>query len=230
MSHFPQYVSPEYKTMPLQAVAAGKTGKPETLPAPGGATASAGKIVFTNNLIAGDTVSLGGVVVATAVASGAVAGVSFVPGGTLSLSLDALVTMMNASTDPVVSLFTWTKTDANTALTGTPDGDGAGCNAAFASNHSTVVLTQPAGGVDRPVVSLDTETSVFNTATAGNATLPAGDEGQDKNIVNLGAGAIAVKGTFTGGNSCAMPQNSAVSLTWLGNKWRVAANDGATIS
>ena len=35
MAHFPKYVTPEYKTTPLQPIAAGKTGEPEVLTAAG---------------------------------------------------------------------------------------------------------------------------------------------------------------------------------------------------
>ncbi len=178
MSHSPKYVGPEFITQPLQPIAAGKTGRPEVI-TNGGAKAS-GKIVFTGNLIAGDTVTINGLamtakaeaapavgkivftgnliagdtvtvndVVFTCMASGAAGELQFDVGGSLSLSLDSLITALNACTDPDVSYATYTKTDTNTAVTSTSDTNNATHNSIIlASDHSTVVVTQPTGGVN----------------------------------------------------------------------------------
>jgi hypothetical protein len=232
--HSPKYVTPAYKTNPLSAIAAGKTGEPETFAYAGGADASASKIVFTGNHIAGDTVTVGGVVF-TAVASGAAA-YQWNVGVDLSTSITNLITALDAAkaAKPTVAAFTFTKTDTNTALTATPvalSGDlGNTTTADFGSTHSTVVVTRQTNGKANYAVSLDTETSIFNNATGGNAILAAGDEGQDKNLVNIGAGSVVVYCTIQGGTKITIPQNKAAILTWLGSMWRVDLNDGGTIA
>ena len=236
MSHFPKYVSDEYRTTPLQPIAAGKTGQPEVLTS-GGAKA-VGKIVFTGNLVANDTVTVNGVVF-TCKASGATGELEFNVDASLSASLDALITKLNACTDPLVSYATYTKTDANTAVTSTADSYGTANNSptrTLASTHSTVVVTQPAGGLDSVSASLDTEHTQIDFASAITADiyLPDGDESQRKTIAMVGLGTaniISANDKLPGTtNNYAMNGDDVLVLQWLGGKWRLILNDGAVAS
>lgn len=179
-------------------------------------------------------VTVGGVAF-TAVAANPTA-VEFVPGVDLSTSISNLITVLDAAkaSYPALAVFTFTKTDTNTALTATPAAlSGAAGNttaADFGSTHDSVVVTRQTSGKDNYAVSLDTENTVFNNATGGNAVLAAGDEGQDKNLSNIGAGSVVVYCTITGGTKITLAQNQACSLTYLGGKWRIAANDGGTVA
>jgi hypothetical protein len=84
---------------------------------PSGATLAGGvngtgSIVYTTNLLAGDTVTIDGVVF-TIVASGAT-GNQINVGGTLTLTLDNIVTALNASTNVKVALATYSKVSTTT--------------------------------------------------------------------------------------------------------------------
>lgn len=227
-----KYVSPEYIHSTFPAIAAGKTGKPEVLTF-GGVKASAAKIVFTGNLVAGDTVTVNGKVF-TCKASGATGEFQFDVDSTLSLSLDALVTKLNACTDPLVSIATYSKTDTNTALTMTFDAIGIGQNdVVVASTHSTVALTQPSGGKDITHISLETEHTqlVWDTSTE-TVYLPDGDESQRKTITMSGTGTanvVSLTDLLPGStNNYAMSDGDVLVLQFLGGKWRLILNDGAT--
>lgn len=231
MSHQPQYVEPEFVTQPIQPIAAGKTGRPEVL-VTGGSKAS-GKIVFTGNLVAGDTVTINGVVF-TCVASGAT-GAQFDVDSTLALSLASLNTVLNASVNPLVSIATYTVTDTDTAITASFDDYGTSQNSVvLASTHSTVVVTQPSGGRAMVSLSLDTEHSQINLATSITVDfyLPDGDESQRKTIAMLGSGTANIKsaGSKLPGSTVnyAMNGADALILQWLSGKWRLILNDGAT--
>lgn len=225
-----RYVMPANVANPFPAIAAGLTGSPQQITTTGGAKASNAHIIFATNLLANDTITIGSSVW-TIKASGAVlASKEINVGGTLTLSLDAIVTALNLSTDATTALFTWSKTDTATGLTGAADANGTNANVALATNSVGATVTAPAAGRDNAVVSLLTETTVFNNATGGNATLAAGIDGQDHNLVNEGSGTFTVSGTFQGGTSASIPTTKSLVLCWLGSKWRVIANDGATVS
>jgi hypothetical protein len=95
---------------------------------------------------------------------------------TLSLSLDALVTKLQACSDVLISYATYTKTDTNTAVTSTSDTNNSAQNGlVFTSTHATVVVTAPVGGVSAPAgefqFAIDTTLSLsidnLNTALNG---------------------------------------------------------------
>lgn len=222
----PKYVGPEHITSPLPALAAGKTGTP-TNHAAGGAKA-VGKIVFTGNIIANDTITINSKVF-TAKASGASGEFEFNVGVSLDASLDSLITVLNACTDPLVSYATYTKTDTNTAVTSTSDRDAYSDNAiVLASNHSTVVVTQPVGGQDAPAISLETEsTNITNAAGTERYSLAAGDLFQKKTIYNSGGGVAVISGDFTSANTTlTLDSGEYQCLQWLG-EWKTIAGTGA---
>lgn len=229
--HQPKHIPDELFQGAWPAVRAGKTGVPEVI-VDGGVKASAGKIVFTGNLVAGDTVTVGNVVF-TAVTSGAT-GNQFNVDSTLALSLASLAAALNASTDPRVSVSTYSVTDTNTAITSTLDSYGVGPS--LASSHSTVVVTPHANGKAAVYASVDTEHTQINFPTAFTADiiLPDGDETQRKTIANLGSGTanIVSLGSKLPGSTVnyAMNGNDVLVLQWLGGKWRLILNDGAVAS
>lgn len=230
--HTPKYVGPEYQTNPLAAIAAGKTGTPQIIAV--GGDKGIGKIVFGGNLAAGDTVSVNGTTF-TAVASGA-AGNQFNVDVSLTLTLDALVTVLNASVVAGVALATYTKTDANTALTATMDLCLTAYNGTGFPLAATVVagktVTAVAGGVDTPSISLDTESAELTIASGTKfVDLPAGDDFQRKTIYASGAGTVNVAGNFASTNVQAQfTAGDLLDLICIGGEWKTLVNTGVTLS
>ena len=228
MSHYPKYVEEVFRTGPFPALAAGKMGRPDTVIK--GGVKSAGKIVCTGNHVAGDAFTFNGVTF-TCVASGAAGELQYNVDTTLSASLDALITKLNACTDPRVSYATYSKTDTNTAVTSTSDFyTRADDFKVLASTHATVVITQPTGGWARDV-SLDTYMTLINLpgATSEALYLQDGDEGQIKAIAMIGAGTIALTGAHMPGSTVTYTLNGAdfLLLMYAGAKWRLVLNEGA---
>ena len=120
MSHAPKYVPTESFQSPMQPIKAGKTGQPEVITA-GGVISALAKVLFSTNFAAGDSITFGGVTV-TAVAANPTY-IQFVPGVSLSASLDALVIQFQNLSMPVAG--TYSKTDAATSITFTPTGYGS---------------------------------------------------------------------------------------------------------
>jgi hypothetical protein len=206
----------------IPAIRAGVLAQPEMIVT--GGKRSVGKIVFTGNLIAGDTVTINGVVF-TCMASGAAGELQFNVGGSLSASLDALIVKLEACTNPLVSAATYTKTDTSTAVTMTVDkANTLGNSYTMASTHSTVVVTQPTGGKDVVYASLDVETTIFNMEAADLfVILEDGVEGQTHTFYNLnGTFSPAIYSTyFDGYNAMWLPVNEQKSYRFLGGKWRI---------
>ena len=94
--HSPKYVLPAYRTNPLSAIAAGKTGQPETFTWAGGTDTTASKMVFTGNFVAAQTFTVGGAVF-TCMASGATGLYQFNVGVDLSTSIDNLITVLDGA-------------------------------------------------------------------------------------------------------------------------------------
>jgi hypothetical protein len=221
-------MGPEY--LALGPIVAGKHGVPEVFTKAG--VKAVGKIVYTGNHVANDTTTINGVVF-TCKASGAAGELEYNVGVSLDASLDALITKLNACTDVRVSYATYTKTDTNTAVTSTSDYYRFADNSVvLASNHSTVVVTQPTGGQDLAVLSLDTSSHQFNLpgSTTEEAYLNDGDEGQLKFVSNVGSGTVNLKGAHLPGstNNYALNGADALVFVFLGAKWRLLHNDGAT--
>jgi len=150
---------------------------------------------------------------------------------TLALSLASLNTVLNACTNVLVSRFTYTVTDTNTSITATADNFAYADNAVvLASTHSTVVVTQPTGGLDQPYISLDSQLTVCTLTNTGQAWLSDGVQGQKKSIAVTGSGTLNVKGDNLPGSTTnyAMSTGDALILEFLGTKWREVMNDGAT--
>lgn len=199
-----------------------------------GGVKAVGKIVFTGNLIAGDKVTVNGVEF-TCVASGATGEVQFNVDSSLALSLASLNTKLNACTDPLVSRFTYTVTDTNTAITATADNYGTADNSVvLASTHSTVVVTQPTGGLALRYVSLGHQHTQINfgTAVTREIYLQDGYEGQRKTIAMIGAGTANLKGDNLPGSTVnyALNGDDVLDLVFAGGKWRLVMNDGAVAS
>lgn len=228
------YVTPAILHDAFPAIAAGRSGEPETLNA-GGATASAAKIVLTGNIVAGDLFVFDGVTF-TAMASGAAGELQFDVAGTLSLSLDALITKLNACTNPLVSSHTYTKTDTNTAVTATPDAQGAAGNMVVSSTHSTVVLTQGTGGSDVQTASLMTEHTMLSipTGLTHEIRLGKGVETQRKTFTQIGLGTAELKvpnAAFYGATvKWSIPTGASLGLIYLNGKWAPTFNNGSTAS
>lgn len=231
----PGYASSEFNPSDLQALAAGKTGKPEDITT--GGVKATGKIVLTGNILAGDTFTINGVV-HTAMASGAAGAVQFNVGASLSLSLDALVTLLNASANPLVSLATYTNTDTGTALTMTLDAYGtAGNSIVIGSNHSTVVVTQPAGGKATTALSLVTEfhNVIANVNVLNYVTLADGEPFQRKFIgvtASVGtSGIVVTPDNLAGGTTLTFDAiGKYADMIFMAGEWYVIASAGTPLA
>ena len=207
-----------------------------------GARKAAARVTFAANLAAGETVVVNGVTF-TARASGATTN-EFNIGGSLSLTLDAMVTAMNASVSAGVSNITTSKfgttglnfftkvvgtagnyyTLASTAPTGTPtvtawSGGTLGDAQSRMDENKTVSMVTP--------VATLTNDTLF--------TLKDGEEGQEKtlHLQTKGANSNAVvTGTFAAAATTATfdTLDEFVKLKWLGSAWRVLTNSGVTIA
>lgn len=209
-----------------------------------GATKAVGQTTFSGNLTAGDTINVGGTVF-TAVASGA-SGNQFNVAGSLTLTLDNIVTVLNASVVPAVALVTWSKS-GTTILLGVVKVAGVQGNAptvTLAASSSGAVTVNFAGGVsgenptgkfeansdpggtDAEVYALVTNVSSQTTAF----TLPLGEEGQRLlmylSVKGTGSNAV-VTGTFAGGTTVTLDTvGKYFSARFLGGSWVVMSNTG----
>jgi len=135
-----------------------------------------GTVTYTTNFTADDTVTINGVAF-TAKASGA-SGAEFNIGGSLSASLDALVTVLNASVNTSVDDATYSKS-GTTILLITHDTLGTAGNAfTLAASVGTRSGATLSGGVAAASavqfdVGTDTETTIDNLATSLNASVNA---------------------------------------------------------
>jgi hypothetical protein len=201
-----------------------------------GARVATGAINFTGQPVANDTFTINGVVF-TAKASGA-AGNQFNIGASLTLSIDALAAVLNASVDPKVSVATY----ANAAGTGlsvtydTKDYAGNAFTLAEACATATVSAATLTGGAGIESIKLDAETYALVT-TAGAAmsfALPNGEEAQETTLyfATKGTGANAVvSGVFQGGTSLTFDTaGDFIKLKWLGAQWVVLVNSSVTIA
>jgi hypothetical protein len=226
MSNYPRFVKKEHIAGPLQAIRAGKLGDPEIRTKMG--VKAVGTLVYTGNHVAGDTHTINGVTF-TCMASGASGELQYNVAGSLTLSIDALVTKLNACTDPRVTFATYSNT-GGTTLTVTSDSYLYSDNGiVLSSTHSTTVATNLTGGSDRDV-SLETSTTVFNLpgATTEVAYLADGEQGQLKIFVMQGSGTVNLSGANLAATNYAFNGDDALVLMFLRAKWRVILNDGVT--
>jgi hypothetical protein len=213
------------------AIAAGKRTSHKIT----GARVATGAINFTGQPVANEVFTVNGVAF-TAKAAGAV-GNQFNIGASLTLSIDALAAVLNASADPKVSVATYANA-AGTGLSVTYDVasyDGNAFTLAEASANATVSGATLTGGAGVEAIKLDAETYALVT-TAGSAmsfALPAGEEAQEATLYlnTKGAGANAVvTGTFVGGTTLTFDTAQKYArLKWLGAGWQVL-NSTATLA
>jgi hypothetical protein len=201
-----------------------------------GSRKAAGSVTYVSNLSANDTITINGVVF-TAKAAGAT-GNQFNIGVDLSATLDAIVTKLNASVDPAVSVATYAKS-GTTILTATYDVAGTAGNAfSLAASVGTVSGAKLAGGSDADKLDVKVN-SAFGIVTAAGAAqalvLPNGFERGQTILVHLeskGAGASAVvSGVFAGGTSLTFDTLDEFALLyWTGAKWLPLINTGGVLA
>lgn len=126
-----------------------------------GAASASGTVTPTGNFTAGNTLIINGKTV-TAKTSGAVAAASeFNIGGTLALSLAALVVMLNASTEPAIAAAQYSAT--STVLTVTASDKGVAGNSftlGVGSTTGTVSGATLTGGTDATAKRVDVTNAV----------------------------------------------------------------------
>lgn len=192
-----------------------------------GAQKARGTITFSTNFTAGDQVTLNGVAF-TAMAADA-AGAEFDIGGTLSLSLDALVTAANAVATAAVALSTYAKS-GTTILTITRDVAGEAGNDVTLGDADNVDEVGVAsglvleGGGDND--TFDIANGVIEMITLDPTaafTLPSGAEGQMLTLYFLtrgNSGNAVVTGVFTGGTTLTFDAvKERALLQFLGGEW-----------
>lgn len=216
---------------PIQLLASGMVGYEERL----GNRKATGTITYGANLSAGHTVVINGVTF-TAVSSDAT-GPQFNVAGSLTATLDAIVTVLNASEDASVAVATYANS-GGTALSVVFDKTGAAGNdftlaATGSGTASAATLTGGAG--DHPI-SGKAETVGLVTTDGGNMDfkLPDGADGQERTLFfkTKGSGANAiVTGTFGGGTTATFDAaNDLLKVKWIGAAWRTLVATSVTIS
>lgn len=208
----------------IQALAAGLRAAETRV----GNRKATGSITWGANIAANATVTIDGVVF-TAVASGAT-GNQFNVGGSLSLSLDALVTKATAA----LPALTVAKNGGSTGIDITSKADGEAGNAvAIASSSGTASAATLAGGAsDRPI-SGASELVYLVTTTGGNMTfaLPDGGEGQETTLyfhTKGGSSNAVVSGTFPSATTATFDAaGDFLRLKWMAGAWRTLLNNGS---
>lgn len=198
---------------------------------------AAGDITYAANLSAGATVTVNGVVF-TAIAAGAT-GAQFNIGATLTLTLDALAAVLNASTNPLVSVATYSNS-GGTKLAVSYDKAVAAGNlfTLAASAGGTVSGARLTGGRTADKIDLD-ENAVIELVTAATGTnegfvLPMGDEGQEITLFlksKGGSNSAVVSGSFAGGTTATFDAVADyVRLQVLGGIWRPVVTSSVTFA
>lgn len=207
------------------------------------AVAASGSIVFSANLVAGDTITVNGTVF-TAVASGAT-GNQFNLGVSLTLTLDAIVTVLNASVIAGVALATYSKV-STTTLKAVYDTAGEagnwflfyGYSAAAPAVYANAYLT--GGAAAEKIMGADGKwASVYMMSVdgAGNSAvvLPDGEEGQELTLflkTQGSTGDVVVTPTnLAGGSTLTFDAVSELSkLQFLAGEWHVVGTNTATLA
>lgn len=190
-----------------------------------GAAKAAGSITFSANFDPADTVTINGTVF-TAVASGA-AGNQFNIDSTLTLSLDALVVVLNASVVAGVALATYAKSGSTILTVSYDTADEDGNLFTLAASEGTVSGAFLTGGADADALDINKH-GVVLMVTAANAAqtwvLTDGLEAGQRLTVALktkGTSANAVlSGTFVGGTTLTFDTaGEYANLMWTGAGW-----------
>lgn len=222
--HAYKYVSPGFIQAPFRAIAAGKSGQPESLDI--GGVKAVGSIQFSANPTDGDSITLNGVAVSFGAAGDVAVGVD------LATTLASLTAFLNASVDAGLAVATYTDNTTDT-LTATYD------TYAVAGNSYAIVVTALTaaptandatllGGQDAVEVSLETENTII--AITQNVDqqfdLVDGDDFQKKVIACQaldGTGtAIVTPTNLTGGTTLTFDAVGEVAvLQFLAGSWSV---------
>jgi hypothetical protein len=202
-----------------------------------GARVATGAINFTGQPAANDTFTINGVVF-TAKAAGA-AGNQFNIGVDLTTSITNLVTVLNASVDPKVSVATYANS-GGTALSvtyDTKDYVGNAFTLAETSANATVSNATLTGGAGVEPILLDAETYALVTLAGQpmSFALPNGEEAQEVtlylNTRGSSPAAAIVSGTFQGGTTLTFAAvGNFVRLKWLGAQWAILSNSSVTVA
>lgn len=202
---------------------------------------AAGTIRWSGNLAVGDTITINGVVF-TAVASGAT-GAQFNIGGSLSATIDNIVTVLNASANGSVTPATYSKVNTDT-LRAVHDAAGVAGNAfTLSALSSAVVVTLPdrnlSGGAAGEVLSFPITAKLIylNVTGASNSAvaLPAGLDGQEITLclkTRASTGNVVVTpSALAGGTTLTFDAVGELSkLQFLGGTWRVVGTQTATLA
>jgi hypothetical protein len=169
-------------------------------------------------------------VVFTAKANGA-AGNQFNVDATLTLSLDALAAVLNASTDPKVAVATYSNVGGTKLHVVYDAYDDAGNDFTLAASVATADA-KLVGGATGDKLNLDAETKALITpaGAVSEFDLPAGEEGQETTVylATKGAGSNAqVNGAFAGGTKITLDTvGKYFRAKFLGGTWVVLNNTG----
>lgn len=191
-----------------------------------------GDITFTDQPAADDVFTINGVEF-TAKANGA-DGNEFNIAASLTLSIDALAAVLNASTDPNVALATYSNVGGTKlhVVYDTKSADGNAFTLAETSANASVSGATLTGGAGGDAIDLKAATVALTTVAgaASDIDLPAGEEGQEVTVYLAvkGAGANAVvNGAFAGGTKVTFDTvGEYFKAKYLGASWVLMNNTG----
>jgi hypothetical protein len=198
-----------------------------------GSRQAIGSVAFAGQPAANDTVTINGTVF-TFVAAGA-AGNQVNIAASLTLTIDALCTALNASAVAAVAKATYANV-AGTSMSVTHDAAGAeGNDFTLAESGANISVSGATleDGVTADTIDLSAETYglVTQEGAATAFSLPSGNEGQEVTLYlhTKGTGSNAVvTGVFTGGTTLTFDTaGEFIKGKFLNGTWRVIANTGA---
>jgi hypothetical protein len=244
-----KYVVPQEFQGHSPAIAAGKTGAPESIVGLVASVAGVDTLTFSNtNLADGDSISVNGLSFA-AVVAGAV-GNQFNIGASLTATLAAAVIAAQATLPAASTGLTFSSTATTFVSTSAIANNFKNAVLAAVRAVGTAVYTVTTAGVGLTAVSLTTEYTNLNTAAvSGSVFLDNGDEGQRKSITSFGTGTVVIKtavGKIYGiapiaalgtvgaktaySNASFAPGFNTLSLLYAGGFWNIVMNNLATLS
>lgn len=226
------YVNEIYVTDPFPAIRKGNGGEPIVRTA--GGTQASGTITFADNPTADDTITINGVVF-TFVASGAT-GNEINIGVSLDLTLDNMVSVLQASVDPAVALATYTENGVS-VLTITYDTNGVDGNAfTLAASADTVSGATLTGGQLVPDDTFDLGPVAYSLSQNVDQDFQLGDGGESQRkfiymLARTGSGnAVLTPDNLTGGTTITFDAvGEYVDMRFIGGSW-VVVHGTATVA
>jgi hypothetical protein len=223
-----KYVVPQEFQGHSPAIAAGKTGAPESIVGLVASVAGVDTLTFSNtNLAAGDSISVNGLSFA-AVVAGAV-GNQFNIGASLTATLAAAVIAAQATLPAASTGLTFSSTATTFVSTSAIANNFKNAVLAAVRAVGTAVYTVTTAGVGLTAVSLTTEYTNLNTAAVSGSVVIKTAVGKIYGIAPIAAlGTVGAKTAYS--NASFAPGFNTLSLLYAGGFWNIVMNNLATLS